>query len=131
MPLDASQLASGGQQAPQAGTTTTPQQTNVGMDISKVLQVLGNAIQQCVNPQGFVDMQKLITIWPQIAQQGGVNIPFQTVMQLIQQNPQLISELVVRYGLNGIIMNGQHISAEQLAGIGSGATGSSMAPRGG
>ena len=101
----------------------TPEQSNVGGDMNKLLEVLGMAIQQSVDEQGYVDMQQLIQIWPQITQQGGVNVPFATVMQLIQSNPQIISDLIVRYGLSGITMNGQRIPAEQLAGLGSGAVG--------
>ena len=101
----------------------TPQQSNVGGDINKLLEVLGMAIKQTVDEQGFVDVQQLIAIWPQIAQQAGINIPFQTVMQMIQQNPNLLSDLVVRYGLAGIRANGRTITAEQLAEMGSGAMG--------
>jgi len=113
-------MPQGGGQAP---ITTTPDQTNVGTDIKKVLEVLGMGIQQAVDQQGFVDVNRLIMMWPQIAQQAGLNIPFKTVMQLIQQNPQIISDLVVRYGLAGIIKDGQRIGAEQLAGMGSGLSG--------
>ena len=81
------------------------------------------AIKQTVDEQGRVDVQQLIAIWPQIAQQAGINIPFQTVMQMIQQNPNLLSDLVVRYGLAGISANGRTITAEQLAEMGSGAMG--------
>ena len=119
--MDASQMATGAQM-PQG--TVAPDQAQVGGDITKVMQVLGMAIEQAVDGQGFVDMNRLIAMWPQIAQQGGVNIPFQTVMQLIQQNPNLISDLIIKHGLAGIIMSGRHISAEQLAGMGSGAVGS-------
>ena len=109
------------QQPPQG--QITPQQSNVGGDINKLLEVLGMAIQQTVDEQGYVDVQQLIAIWPQIAQQAGINIPFQTVFQLIQQNPNLLSDLVVRYGLSGINDRGRRISASQLAGMGSGAVG--------
>ena len=110
-------------QMPPPQGQVTPEQSNVGGDMNKLLEVLGMAIQQSVDEQGYVDVQQLVQIWPQMAAQGGINIPFQTVMQLIQSNPQLISDLIVRYGLSGISMNGQRISAEQLAGLGSGAVG--------
>ena len=125
MPMNPQQLATGQQmpsQSPQAGPTIAPGQAQVGTDIKKILSVLGMAIDQTVNKQGDVDMNQLITIWPQIAQQGGINIPFQTVMQLIQQNPQLISDLIIQHGLAGIMMNGKQIPAEQLAGMGTGAS---------
>ena len=111
-------------QSPQG--QVTPEQSNVGGDINKLLEVLGMAIQQTVDEQGFVDVQQLIAIWPQIAQQAGINIPFQTVFQMIQQNPNILNDLVVRYGLAGIKVNGRTIGAEQLAGMGSGALGGRM-----
>ena len=124
MAMNPAQMASGGSQMPMPPQgQVTPQQSNVGGDINKVLEVLGQAIQQAVDEQGYVDMNTLVSIWPQIAQQGGVNIPFQTVMQLIQQNPEMISDLIVRYGLAGITMDGRRIPAEQLAGVGTGANG--------
>ena len=100
-----------------------PGQSNVGGDINKLLEVLGMAIQQTKDEQGFVDVQQLIAMWPQIAQQAGLNIPFQTVWAMIQQQPELMNDLVVRYGLSGIMVNGRRITAEQLAGMGSGVTG--------
>lgn len=133
MAVGPEQLASGAPMPPPSGNpgqspvTSVPGQAQVGTDITKVINVLGMAIQQAVDEQGFVDVQQLVAIWPQVAQQGGVNIPFQTVMQLIQQNPNLVSDLIVRNGLAGITMNGRRISAEQLAGIGTGAVGGGMA----
>lgn len=132
--MNPAQMATGGgqmppqqpQQAPQQAPpqgTVAPGQTQPGGDIKKILQVLSMAIQQTVDGQGFVDMQKLIMLWPQIAQQMGVNVPFQSVMQMIQQNPNLISDIIVQHGLSGITMNGRRISAEQLAGLGTGAVG--------
>ena len=47
-------------------------------------------------------------------------------MQMIQQNTDMLDDLVVRYGLAGIIHNGQRITAEQLAGQASGAGGGRM-----
>jgi hypothetical protein len=88
-----------------------------------ILQALEQAIQQSVDQQGYVDIQKLAQVWPQVAQQLGLNIPFQTVLQMIQQNPGMIEELVTRLGLAGIIINGRQISAEELSGMGSGAMG--------
>lgn len=101
----------------QPGVVVSPQGSFTG-DPQAIMKVLHDSISQCVDPNGFVDMQKLITIWPQIAQANGVNIPFQTVIQMIQQNPAMIEQLIVQMGLNGIIVNGRTISAEELAGIG-------------
>jgi len=113
----------GAAQPPSAGTTIAPGQAQVGGDINKVIEALGMAIQQAVDQQGYVDMNKLVMLWPQIAQQTGMNIPFQTVMQLIEQNPQILEDLVVRHGLAGMIVNGQRITAEQMAGQVTGASG--------
>jgi len=118
------QLAGGGapQQAP-------PQQVQVATDSAQggdqqlVMQVLEQALTQAVNQEGFVDVKRLAEIWPQVAQQAGLNIPFQTVLQMIQQNPGIIEELVNKLGLAGITVDGRNISGEELSGIGSGATG--------
>lgn len=117
------QPAQGPQQAPQSTGTIAPGQSQVGGDVQKVIKALEAGIQQCVDQQGYVDLQKLIQIWPQIAQQAGINIPFQTVMQLVKQDPGMIDDLIVRHGLSGIIVNGQRVSAEQMAGIATGASG--------
>lgn len=118
----------GGMPPPPQQPTSTGQpmvepggQSQVGMDLPKIMEVLGIAVQQCVDQQGYVDLNKLVQLWPQLAQQGGVNVPFQTVMELIQKNPSMIEDLIIRHGLAGIIANGQRIPAEQLAGMGNGA----------
>ena len=126
MPIDPAQAAQrmgggeGGMPTPPQ-VTATPDQAQVGGDINKVIEALEMGIQQAVDQSGYVDMQQLIAIWPQIAQQAGVNIPFETVVQLVQQNPELISNLIVRHGLAGIKLNGRVISGEQLAGMSTGA----------
>lgn len=127
--MDPAQMAQGGaqpQMPPPSSVQTAPGQANVGGDMSKVMEALSMAIQQAVDGSGYVDMQKLIAMWPQVAQQLGVNVPFETVMQLVQQNPQMVSDIIVKHGLAGIVMQGRHISAEQLAGMGTGATGGKM-----
>ena len=121
MAMNPAQMAGGqvsGQQPPPPSQTTqvAPGQAQVGGNMEKVIQAVGMAIQQAVDQQGYVDMNKLVTLWPQIAQQLGINIPFQTVMQLIKQNPSILENLVVRYGLSGMVVNGQRITAEQMAG---------------
>ena len=117
------QALQGGQPSQPPQGTIAPGQAQVGGDITKVLEIHSQAIQQTVDPQGYVDMQRLIQMWPQLAQQMGINIPFQTVLQLIQQNPDMVSDIIVKHGLAGITLNGRKISAEQLAGMGSGASG--------
>ena len=98
----------------------------------KIMQALKAALQQVVDNKGYVDLNKLVTIWPQVSQQFGINIPFQTVMQLIQQNPSLIEDLITQMGLAGITVNGQNISAEQLmqqAQAGNTASGNTPSPQ--
>lgn len=111
----------------------TPTSVTGGPDPMKVKEALKAAVQQCVNQQGFVDMDKLVQIWPQISQQMGINIPFQTVMQMIQQDPSLVEDIIAQMGLAGIIIKGKMISAEELLNQGqsggSAATGS-PAPQG-
>lgn len=116
--MDAAQMAQG---TPPQGTIA-PGQAQVGGDIGKVMEALSAAVQQAVNEQGYVDLDQLTAIWPQISQQMGVNVPFQTVMQLVNQNPDIVGDIVAKHGLAGIVVNGKHISAEQLSGTSSGAT---------
>ena len=119
----AEQLAGGGvpQQAP-------PQQVQVatnnvqGGDQQLILQALEQALRQSMDGQGYVDIQKLAQVWPQVAQQLGLNIPFETVLQMIQQNPEMIEELIQTLGIAGIISDGRQIGAEELAQMGGGAS---------
>lgn len=105
------------QQAPQGGgqppIQATPGQVTGG-DPGKIKQALQAAIQQCVDKNGYVDMNKLVAVWPQIAQQMGLNIPFQAVLQMIQQDPSLVEDIINQMGLAGITVNGKQISAEEL-----------------
>lgn len=94
--------------------TSTPQGPVGGVDPAQIKAALQAAIKQCVNPQGYVDMNKLIQVWPQISQQMGLNIPFQAVLQMVQQDPSLIEDIIAQMGLAGIIVDGKMISAEQL-----------------
>lgn len=125
MVMGPAQMAGGAPQMPSPAQTTqvAPGQAQVGASMDKIMQAIGMIVQQAVDKQGFVDMNRVISMWPQVAQQLGINIPFQTVWQLIQQNPNLLESIVVKYGLSGMIVNGQRISAEQMAGQVTGATG--------
>ncbi len=105
------------QQNPQMGgqppVQATPGQVTGG-DPIKIKEALKTAIQQCVDQRGFVDMNKLVQLWPQVSQQMGINIPFATVLQMIQQDPSLVEDIINQMGLAGIIVNGKMISAEEL-----------------
>lgn len=83
-------------------------------DTSKILPALKSALEQTVDANGYVDMNKLVLLWPQIAQQAGLNIPFQTLLQMLQQDPSLIENLINQMGIAGITVNGKQISAEEL-----------------
>jgi len=117
MPLNPQQgataMASGAQQAqqpmtaPAGGNTTTTQ-------ISEVMSTLKQLLPQVVDEKGYVNMDRLITMWPQFSK-----VPFQVVMQLIQQNPEILNQLITQYGLNGIMVQGRVIGAEELASLGS------------
>lgn len=120
MAMNAASMAGG---APQPQTQVAPGQAQVGSGIQKIVEALGMLIQQAADGQGYVNVDQLTTLWPQIVQQLGINVPFQTVVQLIQQNPDILDELIARHGLAGIIRNGQRITAEQLVGQATGASG--------
>src|SRR3990167_4334688 len=110
MPIDPAQLASasGGSPVPSgAGNVlATPQQAAVG-DPQAVLTVLEDAIKQSVDANGNVDLKKLVAVWQIVAQKHGVQVPLQTVMQMIEQNPNLLLDIITRLGLNGIIKDGR------------------------
>lgn len=116
-------LAGGGapQQAPPQQIQASPGNVQGG-DQQLILQALEQAISQAVDEQGYVDVRKLAQIWPQVAQQLGLNIPFEAVLQMIKQNPEIIEELVQKLGLAGIVVDGRQIGAEELAGQGAGAS---------
>lgn len=114
-------MAQGGEQPPSPQTQIAPGAAQTA-DPQKIIEALKAVIQQSVDQQGYVDMSRLVQAWPQIAQQMGITIPFQTVLQLIQQNPQLLEDIVNQMGLAGIISNGRRISANELLGMGSGAS---------
>lgn len=128
--MNPAQMAGGGgmpqapQQPPQTGqqTQTTPDQTQMG-DPRKVLEALKAVIEQCVNQQGYVDLNKVVMLWPQVSQQMGVNIPLETVKQMLTQNPHLIEDIINQLGLAGVIKDGRVMSPEQILGGATGATG--------
>lgn len=126
--MDPAQMAGGGGmpqggQAPQGmspQTQVSPEQVNTA-NPGKILEALKAAVQQTVDQQGYVDIEKLIMSWPMIAKQFGITVPFATVWQMIEQNPNMLEDIVTNMGLAGIISKGQRISAQQLVGQGTGA----------
>jgi hypothetical protein len=120
---DPAQLAAGGNpgtgapqnapipsEIPAVATGAPPQ----GGDIQQMIPLLEAAIQQAVDQEGFVDLDKLIAIWPQIAQQAGIEVPFEVVMQMVAQQPEALTEIIQKLGLAGLTKDGQKIPAEQL-----------------
>lgn len=87
--------------------------STVSTQITEVIEALKKILPQVVDEKGYVNMDKLITMWPQFS-----NVPFQTVMQIIQQSPELLNELIAQYGLSGIISQNRVISADELATLG-------------
>ena len=103
------QMAQGGQPpmtAAAGGNTTTTQ-------ITEITDALKQILPQAIDERGYVNMDRLITMWPQFSR-----VPFQVVMQLIQQNPELLDNLITQYGLNGIVSQGRIYSSDELASLG-------------
>ena len=115
----------GGDAAAMAGGSSPQMQAMPGRvntnNPEAIKTALRAAVQQAIDKSGFVDMNKLILLWPQIARQNGINVPFEAVLQMVQQNPEMIADLIAEMGLSGIRAGGKTYSAEQLAGMGTGA----------
>ncbi len=114
MPNGAAMMAGGGMPQQGQAVQATPGQVQGGGDPQIIKEALKAAVQQSVNQQGYVDMNKLVQAWPSVAQQMGIDIPFTTVLQMVQQDPGLVEDIINQLGLAGIIVNGKMISAEEL-----------------
>lgn len=93
-------------------TTVAPGNTT-STQIQEVIETLKQIIPQVLDERGYIDMNRLITMWPQFSQ-----VPFQVVMQLLQQSPELLTDIISQYGVNGINVNGRIISADELSSLG-------------
>jgi len=117
--MGAAQMAGGGG-GPAINQPAQPPMTTVGggntatTQISEIMGALKQILPQVIDEKGYVNMDRLITMWPQISK-----VPFQVVMQLIQQNPEILSQLITQYGLNGIIIQGRVVGADEMASLGS------------
>ena len=120
IPMGPQQMASGGGQ-PQGNvaqnTQVSPGQENIG-NIDQVLEALKAGIQQAVDQNGFVDLNKLLEVWPQIAQQMGIDIPLQTILKYIESHPDILVGMVQELKLSGLIIDGKQIGVDQLGGGG-------------
>ena len=115
-PQNPAALAGGG--PPTGGqppVTTAAPGNSATTDINAVVEALKQVLQQAVDENGYVDVNRLVTMWPQFS-----DVPFQVVMQLIQQSPEILNQLISQYGLNGLIVNGRIVAADELASLGQG-----------
>lgn len=120
----AAQMAAGGGGMPpqqmgggapgQMGTTAGPGGAAT-TQISQVIDALKKIIPQVINQQGYLDLDKFVQLWPQFS-----NIPLEVVMQLVSQNPDLLTDIITQYGLAGVIHQGRVVSAQELASLGGG-----------
>lgn len=94
-----------------------------GGDIEAILQALEQALSQSLDQEGYIDLDQLATVWNQIAQQMGVTVPFETILDMIKSNPAMIQPIIEKLGIIGIIANGVKHGGEELSGMGSGAMG--------
>lgn len=104
------ELAVGGQ--PQIAPNAAPQ----GGDLESLIPAIKAVIEQSVDENGYLDIEKVAMLWPQVAQQMGINIPFETVLKMIEANPEILQSLVTELGIAGITYKGKQISGEELAG---------------
>ena len=122
--IDPNQMASGGGLPPQPGGGVPPPQEQPriapgappqgGPDPQAIQEALVTALQQSVDQQGFVDMNKFIQIWSQVAQQVGLDIPFEAILAMIDQNPEILEGLISQLGLAGMIIDGQKVTGAML-----------------
>ena len=134
MPNSAS-LAGG--QMPTGATEQAPAAPTGNADLQSLLPSLKEALQAAVDQNGYLDLNKLYEVWPQIAQKYGIQVPFDTILKMIAQQPEIIHPIVQELGIIGIIKDGKQISGEELAGqgggvpAGSGQMASGQPPQGG
>ena len=119
--MDASMMA--GAQNPQP--QISPEGGVGGVDPNKLKDAIRMLVEQSVNQQGYVDLEKAIQMWPQVSQQLGINIPLETLIQMIQKDPSLIENIVQQMGLAGIIYKGKILES------GADAAGGGASPVGG
>src|SRR3990167_1245413 len=113
----------GGNVAPQA-PEQAPTAPTTGDSMESLLPALKELLQASMDQNGFVDLNKLVQIWPQIAQKYGLQIPIQALMEIISQNPDMMDPIIQELGISGIIKDGQQISGDELqAQAGGGAAG--------
>ena len=116
--VGAANMAGGGMPPHQGGGGQPPMTAVSGgnttsTQVSEVINSLKQLLPQVVDEKGYVNMDKLVMMWPQFS-----SVPFQVVMQLIQQSPEMLNQLISQYGLNGISVQGRIISADELSSLG-------------
>lgn len=97
---------------PQIAPNAAPQ----GVDLQSLIPAIKEVLSQAVDENGYLDIEKVAMLWPQIAQQMGINIPFETLLKMIESNPEVLQSIVQELGIAGISYKGQQMSPEQLMG---------------
>lgn len=118
------------QNSPPVASGASPQ----GASMESLVPALKELLQASMDQNGFVDLNKFVQLWPQIAQKYGMNIPIDALMQMISQNPDMMDPIIQELGIAGIIKDGKQITGDELqAQVGGGAAGmagGAMPPQG-
>lgn len=114
-PMDPSMMAGGGQAMPPMDQQTPGDQPDQGgqTDVNAVLDSLKQAVEKCLDGDGFIDMNRLITMWPQVS-----NVPFDSILQILEQQPELFDQILQQFGLSGITVNGKNMTLDELHSLG-------------
>src|SRR3990167_1325497 len=122
MATNSANMAGGG--VPPQAPEMAPAAPTANANMESLLPALKELLQASMDKNGFVDLNKLVQIWPQIAQKYGLQIPIQALMDMIAQNPDMMDPIIQELGIAGIIKDGQQITGDELqAQAGGGAAG--------
>lgn len=120
----------GGGGMPPMDQPTPGDQPNPGQggdtDVESLMATFKQVVEQCLDGDGFVDMNRLITMWPQFSQ-----VPFESVMQVLEQQPELFDQVLEQFGLSGITVNGKNMTLDELHHLGGGGDTASAQTQGG
>lgn len=109
--------------------------TNGSQGIQSIIPALKEALVASMDENGFVDLNKLVQVWPQIAEKFGLQITIQQLLEMVQQDPDAIDAIIQELGIAGIIKDGKQVTGEELQGQAGGgaqsmAGGGTMPPQG-
>lgn len=118
MAIQNSANLAGGGVPEQAGTGTGEAMGGAvpGQGMENLLPALKEVLQASMDQQGFVDLNKLVQLWPQVAQKYGLQMTVEQLMQMVQQDPDAIEPILQELGIVGIMKDGKQITGEELAG---------------